>query len=655
MEREFLNRFLEKLGTDEELFSSFYAAAQGGTNKAFYRTVQESLVLDDSWIFTIEGVLPSIENIVRNPRKFIKEDDSIVDVERARRTTAKTVRHLASHTRNIRNITGDEVIPRKVLTTELNEDVCIYENRFVGALIHRLISFVERRKEAIDGHVNMFENTALNMTSAFKFGGAQMRYKLELEVKEPPRDEEYARRLRELLEKVDYIARRLRVLLGSDFMREIDKSKPVRPPIQKTNMIRMQTDYRNCYQLWMFVSSFSTLGYSIEVQDKTLPVETDYYDDLTLITAMSLQAMLANGLLNREKYDAIEYSAPQRKEMKNMTKVEFDADFRYDKTSADSDVVNEYYYQQMKQAFKRESKRPVTDDPALEEKELKMSFMRYFKAVSKINNYMYLDLIRQQGPQEVGRTRVQKRKADLDRQKMLVKRMRQLTKLKADDLEAQSKQEQRELARLAKCEEALRKEQTREARELYRKEKEKEAKQKAKEKARAKREQEALQQKLEAQARKENKRIAAAAVKAQKKIDEREQAKAAKLAAKEKEKEAVARQKAKEKLAKQKAAEAAAAKIKAQKQREKEKLARQKAAQAAEAKVKAQKEREKAHRKKAAEAAEAKVKAQKEREKARARAAKAKAAGQTAAKAKPIASAPEADETAAAVDTSAEE
>ena len=77
------------------------------------RLIQEISV---DWIDTIEEILPNLDNIVRNPRKFIVQEEDIVDVSLARSISTESVKHLAQHTNMISKVEDDgTVIPSKIL------------------------------------------------------------------------------------------------------------------------------------------------------------------------------------------------------------------------------------------------------------------------------------------------------------------------------------------------------------------------------------------------------------------------------------------------------------------------------------------------------------------------------------------------------------
>ena len=72
---------------------------------------------DYEWLEKIEETLPYLDNILRNPKRFIINEEEIVKVELARKVTVESVIHLTQHTNLIQDIdeeTGD-VKPSKIL------------------------------------------------------------------------------------------------------------------------------------------------------------------------------------------------------------------------------------------------------------------------------------------------------------------------------------------------------------------------------------------------------------------------------------------------------------------------------------------------------------------------------------------------------------
>ena len=72
---------------------------------------------DVEWIETFSNILPYIEKILRNPKRFITTEEEIVKIESAKKVGVETVKHLAKHTNFIQDIDQDtgDVLPSKLL------------------------------------------------------------------------------------------------------------------------------------------------------------------------------------------------------------------------------------------------------------------------------------------------------------------------------------------------------------------------------------------------------------------------------------------------------------------------------------------------------------------------------------------------------------
>lgn len=455
MDKTSLNEFISNVGADEEFFNNFVAAVRGGENNITHKVVSQAIMLDDSWILTLESALYSVEQIVRNPRKFIAENELIVDVAKARRTNSKTVRHLSSHSQFIQNIDKNgDVMPKKLLTSELEEDVAIYENRFICALVNRLILFVEQRHRDLKGKLDVFDQTNVRMQSDFYYGDSRFRCDINMSVDEPPEDKAQVNKNKDLFDRVEVIRRRLRVLQATDFVKTLSAKKPVRPPIQKTNLLTKNVDYNNCYKLWLYISSFTYLGYSIELKDKNLPVDGDYYDDLSVIAALSVQSLMRDNYLRKDKYKQIEFTQPKEKDFTLRSEYKFEPTFDKTKLQAGEESINEYYFRRMKE----EVVKAYGENDIVLEKDIKMSFSKFHRIISRINDELFNDLIEDELNKLDDATikePIARKRLEIKRQRERLRRRAILLKLKWEEVEKAQRVQERALAKLDKLNEEL--------------------------------------------------------------------------------------------------------------------------------------------------------------------------------------------------------
>ena len=438
----------------QDKFCNIANAIISGDNKMFHNVLSEAIFLDESWVDCVEANIHSIEAVIKNPKRFIKDDEIIVEVEKARRTTSRTVQHLASHTKNIAAVGEDGSIkPKRVLTVEMEEDIGIYENRFVCSLIDRLLIFVERRYKDINEKMHAYDTTNIKLNSKFALGDNDVSYKIELALKQPPHDRIQLEKNKDLVKRIELIRKRIRVIIGTPVYRKLSNLKPVNPPIMKTNIITMNVDYKNCYALWMYISAYSAVGYSVDVKDKDLPVDNDYFDDMTVISALSVKALIDNESKKRKDFDKIEFGETKEKQYKVFTNFKYSPSFKVNSEQAEEDSINEYYFKQMKDAIRNAVSMPAKN-AIVEDRELDLSFSKFFRTISKINNQLYSDIIDSQcNPKETkkvaeAKTPLQVKEDAYKVQSKIYKRYKALSRLKSEELDKALTAESREYVKL---------------------------------------------------------------------------------------------------------------------------------------------------------------------------------------------------------------
>ncbi len=243
-------------------------------------------------------------------------------------------------------------------------------------------------------------------------------------------------------------------------------------------MLRHNVDYSACYKLWLFISAYKIAGFSVDVTEKNLPIEGDYYDDLTFVAALGIQAMVTDKVLKKDIFDKIKVGEENKKHFKILKKIDFTPTFGNEKSHGDESLVNEFYFNKMKKELTRATKK----SEILDEKEISMSFRKFFRSLQSINDEMFLDVIYSKLSDVTGRTPLQKKQSAIIRQKAILRRRHQLSKLYREQLEKCLHAETRETLKLEKLEEALKAERKRKKTKAE-KEKEKKLKEKIKKEA----------------------------------------------------------------------------------------------------------------------------------------------------------------------------
>ena len=102
-------------------------------------------VIDMDWVVAMEEALPYIQKAIDEQRRFIMQVENVVRVDKAKRITPDSVKHLAQHTNFIDKVEGDRVTHNKILNIEREESFDIYENRVLITLINKALMFINHK------------------------------------------------------------------------------------------------------------------------------------------------------------------------------------------------------------------------------------------------------------------------------------------------------------------------------------------------------------------------------------------------------------------------------------------------------------------------------------------------------------------------------
>ena len=266
---------------------------KGGQKTVFNKTLQELRNFDMSYLDVIESVYPAILKIMRDPKKSIRYEEEIVAVEKARKVNSQTVRHLSSHTHLIKEITkvGD-VIPSKVLTTFAEEELAIYENRFIKSLVRRIEMFLERRYEVMKVSLESFATDRLNVQNEFLMSGQKVTVNLDIQVKSDLTTNIEATKAQ--YDRLLNVREMIQGLKGTEFMRALAKAREVLPPIMKTNIIMHNPDFKLCYGLWLYLDSVDNISNDVDVREKSFKYGATFDKDINEVMALALTSFIKN-------------------------------------------------------------------------------------------------------------------------------------------------------------------------------------------------------------------------------------------------------------------------------------------------------------------------------------------------------------------------
>ncbi len=240
--------------------------------------------INDDWIIAIEKGLVFIEKAVAEERQFIRTDGETVPIEKAKKASRDSVVHLARHANMITHVPekeGDPIVPDALYIVEKLADYAVYENRFLYMLLVQLREFVSMRMSKITKlrmtyicdfeYKKALESKVRNVNSANTFHEERYDNPFPIETKES----------KDLLQRIEDIEQIIIMLLNTNLMVDVAKAPMIKPPITKTNVLKMNNNFKNALALYDFICSYKAPGYEAEeVVTDFVPFRDEIADEI---------------------------------------------------------------------------------------------------------------------------------------------------------------------------------------------------------------------------------------------------------------------------------------------------------------------------------------------------------------------------------------
>ncbi|MDY4819756.1 MAG: hypothetical protein SO206_05925, partial [Bacilli bacterium] len=227
----------------------------------------ESSSMDMSWIKRIEDCIPTLGEIIGNPKKTIQTLAEVVQVEKVKKIGIETVQHLSSHTQYIKTVDENgNVTPSKLLNIYNDDFYATYENKFIATLLRRLLVFVEKRYEFIMTSATMKDVSLLYVKNHTEIDDQVI--DIETKVKySRPSEQVASEKMKGFIHQIEDIRKYLKFFMHSEFMEILRHEKDVRNPILQTNIIRKNPLYHKCYLLWLFIERYRESSIEVKVEE----------------------------------------------------------------------------------------------------------------------------------------------------------------------------------------------------------------------------------------------------------------------------------------------------------------------------------------------------------------------------------------------------
>ncbi len=424
-----INTTFTGVNRTDEFAKVFLNLLKSGNTTLYQKERRERRIFEDTWMQLMEETIPVIDKLTRNPKENLKSEKEVVPVELAKKTGRDSVRHLASNTQNIRQIDKDGMVrPTKILTTYYESDLGTYENRFLKTLVDKLSLFVEKRYELLVHKMHTEYVNYFNVKSDVDWDGALIDFDVTMKINEGLGQDDIDVKNKEMFQRMTELKKNITNIKSSNFMTAMKGFLPVSPPIQRTNLLMKNPDFKMCYTLWTMMDSIDQIGFDVEVYERDVDFEDDYIEDI-MNSLMVIFATIAEH--QKDEFEIANenpYEFRQEKKPKVIKIVPNDIQPQAGYIQLENNQLNQFYLDQIKRANFSRFKSLKEAGMSLHE-----SIEIVFAQLNNITNAVYEDHIKSTFEnQDEERTLEQK----IEAQEQILNVYKMIEQIKRDDLKA---------------------------------------------------------------------------------------------------------------------------------------------------------------------------------------------------------------------------
>lgn len=302
---------------------NLYEQSDDNKNKDFYENINSNLRVvtnydktstNFEWLDIMEDTIRYLDNILRNPNRFIVNEEDIVKIELARRVTVESIKHLSKNTNLIQDIdkkTGD-VKPSKILNINKEESFNTYENRFIYSLIKNMQFYITRKKRNIsNSSTSLKDNKRMEYNATSKLGKENVNISMAIDSKIDQKHNEKDESGLSITERIEKLELQISDLTCSQVYQTIDKMhiSLVTSPIKKTNVILKNVNFQYAVKLWNYMQE-NLDDHTTNIKKKQDYQDTgelkSYVDETFLLNYLIMNTLNENTTTESEKQEMSE-------------------------------------------------------------------------------------------------------------------------------------------------------------------------------------------------------------------------------------------------------------------------------------------------------------------------------------------------------------
>jgi hypothetical protein len=258
-------------------------------NKAQHENLQiiyYECTIKEDWIIALEKALPFLEKAIKEDRQFIRNNEDILPIEKVRKTSRQSIQDLSKHsdyiTRKPDANNPANITPDKLMIIRKENDYTVYENRVLFTTVMYAKEFIESRLEVIKDAITKYEGKSM-VHKKLDIGDRAL--DIQIQLHETRKNDPYAlekSKAEALLIRIENIFTVILSYLKMPLLSKFTKVELVKRPITKTNVLKINLNFKNTLALYDYLVDYNELGYTLHrFEESLLPLSNQAVDDYT--------------------------------------------------------------------------------------------------------------------------------------------------------------------------------------------------------------------------------------------------------------------------------------------------------------------------------------------------------------------------------------
>ncbi len=279
--QKFAKGVIRAIGSTE-FYSFFMDAIAGADNQIQFSNRKLIKTVDIKWVGAIEESLTGFQTIINTPRNVIKEEELVVNVANAKKTGTEVVQHLAQHANLVEDFDSDsgDVRPARLMQRYREDSTELYENRLVYTALEMAHHFVKIRHDALFSAMADEYGAKLKVESNMDSLTEHVHLDMYMHIKKVENPLDTDDRNSEVFNRISRLYRVLSMYMNTEFAEKMSKLSRVKGNITKTNVLKKNPSYHKIVELFEFLQSYDSVGYTIRVVEQNPEVNETLQRDI---------------------------------------------------------------------------------------------------------------------------------------------------------------------------------------------------------------------------------------------------------------------------------------------------------------------------------------------------------------------------------------